>query len=586
MGRWSSTTWAEWNQRARSIAAFLLERGVAAGDRVALLCSTRQAWFEVDVGILLGGAVTVSLYPNLPPHQHLAQLRDAGARWIFAENALLAAPLVKTPPPDLEGVVVVDRRGVLAAPDERGRRALDVDELREQTSLPVLCLADLFDAGRARIPGVSEALDARIETLTPSSPAGIVYSSGTDGDPKGVLLTHGNFLFEIDALAEILALGPDDEQLLFLPMAHIFARILEMAQLRVGYLTTFSEGPAHLFEELPEIEPTFLGAVPRFFEQFHARVLRSLEHQRIGAMATSRAVELGVEVAKKKRRGEPVTLGLALQHKAAEELILARLRAAFGQRLRFAFSGGAPLAPSLAEWFGGLGVEVLEGYGLTETTSATHVNTPGRPMPGYVGRALRGVEVQLSPEREVLLRGPNVFAGYWNRPDLTRLVLDEDGWFHTGDEGVIEDGLLRIVGRKKELLVTSGGHKVAPQPLEAALQQSRWIQKAVVLGEGRSFVTALLSLREEAVEAWARQRQLPVDLRELAHVPELRAAVQAEIDAFNGRVASYERIRGFVILGEPLTVGEGELTPTGKLRRDRIHERFQREIEAMYPSAG
>lgn len=582
LGRWRSSTWGDWNQRARAVAAWLLDQGVAPGDRVALLCTPRQAWFELDIAVLMIGAVTVPLYPSMAPAQHLAQLQDAGAHLLLAENPLMAARLVRAAPPGLRGVVVVERRGVLPQPDDDGRRSLDLDELREQTPLPLHALDEILDAGRDLPAETHRAIDERGDALTPGSHASIVYTSGTDGEPKGVLLTHGNFLFEIGALEQVFALGPDDEQLLFLPMAHVFARILEMAQLQAGYLTTFSEGPSHLFDELPEIEPTFFGAVPRFFEQYHARVLRSLAQQGLGRTASLRAIEVGVDVARRRRQGEAIPLALQLQHRAADRLVLEKLRGVFGRRLRFAFSGGAPLAASLAEWLCGLGVPLLEGYGLTETTSATHVNLPGRLEPGAVGPAIPGVEARISREQEILLRGPNVFAGYWNRPEETRRVLDEQGWLHTGDEGVIEDGRLRVVGRKKELLVTSGGHKIAPQPIEAALQQSRWIQKAVLLGEGRPFVAALLSLREETTREWARTNDHPEELDALAHSSDLRAVLRSEIDALNAGLASYERIRDFVILEAPLTTGDGDLTPTGKLRRERIYQHFQAQIEGLY----
>ncbi|MCS6901665.1 MAG: AMP-binding protein, partial [Myxococcales bacterium] len=513
--------------------------------------------------------------------QHLAQIQDAAASLLFAENPLTAAQLVRMAPPCLRGVVVVDHRSVLPQPDEEGRRSLDLDELRDQSSLPIHALDEIL-TGHNLPAEVQRTLEERGDRLVPESHASIVYTSGTDGEPKGVLLTHGNFLFEVGALEQVFALGPDDEQLLFLPMAHVFARILEMAQLQSGYLTTFSEGSSHIFEELPEIEPTFFGAVPRFFEQFHARVLRSLSHQGLGKAAALRAVEIGMDVARRRRQGEPIPLALHLQHRILDHLFLEKLRGAFGRRLRFAFSGGAPLASSLAEWLFGLGVPLREGYGLTETTSATHVNLPGRPVPGQVGPPIPGVEVRISREQEILLRGPNVFVGYWNRPEETRRVIDEEGWFHTGDEGVMEDGHLRVVGRKKELLVTSGGHKVAPQPIEAALEQSQWIQKAVLLGEGRPFVTALLSLREETTREWARSNDYPEELDALAHSSELRAVLRAEIDALNTGLAPYEKIRDFIILEAPLTAQDGDLTPTGQLRRDHIYRRFHGQIESLY----
>lgn len=582
VGRWHSTTWGEWNQRSRAVAAWLLERGIAPGDRVALLCSTRQVWFELDLAILMTGAVTVSLYPSMAPQQHQAQLQDAGARWVFLENPMMAAHFEQNTPPSLEGFVVIDRRGVAQQPDLQGRRSMDLDELYEQAALPLFSLEEVLAIGQSRLSSVEEELNTRIAKLSPASPASIVYSSGTDGEPKGVLLTHDNFLFETEALARVFSLGADDEQLLFLPMAHVFARILEMAQLRSGYLTTFSEGSSHLFRELSEIEPTFIGAVPRFFEQFHVHLLRSIEHQRLERAAIQQAIQIGIEMDRKRRLGAPIPLTLSLQHRTVEKLVLKKIRGAFGRRLRFAFSGGAAMALPLSEWFLGLGVPVLEGYGLTETTSATHVNLPGAAIPGSVGPALPGVEAKISREQEILVRGRCVCAGYWNRPDLTEQMFDAEGWFHTGDEGVIEEGKLKIVGRKKDLLVTSGGHKIAPQPIEAALQQSKWIQKAVIVGEGRPFLTALLSLREETTQDWARTNDQPEEMDALAHSSALRTVIQEEIDHFNTKLASYEKIRDFVILEGALTIGEREITPTGKLRRDRILERFHQDIEAMY----
>jgi len=571
-GRWQSTTWGEWDQHARAYASWLIEQGVAPGDRVALLLGTRQAWFELDMAILMTGAVTVPLYPSMAPRQHAAQLADAGARWLLATDPLTVARLLREPGVEaqLDGCVVVDSRGVREQPDEQGRRALDVGELREATSLRVASCDEI-----EKTPVNTGALDQRADAIGPATLASIVYTSGTDGDPKGVMLTHDNFLFEVDALEQLFSLGSHDEQLLFLPMAHVFARILEMAQLKVGYVTTFSENTSRLLDEMAEVEPTFVGAVPRLFEQFHAQVTRALTPQtRVERAAWSRAIEVGISAARLRRQGVEAPLSLKIQHRAAEQLVFEKIRRAFGKRLRFAFCGGAPLAAGLTEWFHGVGVPLVEGYGLTETTSASHVNPPADPTPGTVGRPLPGVACRLAPDGEILLRGRGVCAGYWGRPALTAQLIDAEGWFHTGDLGTLEADRLKIVGRKKELLVTSGGHKVAPQPIEAMLQQSPLIQRAVLVGEGRARVAALLDLRDEAARAWERAREHPD--------PSLGEQLQAAIEAVNQRLASYEKIRHFVVLSSPLSQENGELTPTGKVRRERVNERRAAEINGMY----
>jgi long-chain acyl-CoA synthetase len=357
-----------------------------------------------------------------------------------------------------------------------------------------------------------------------------------------------------------------------------------MGAVRAGYTTTFAESLVKALDNAVETNPTFLGCVPRLYEKIFA-VANEKAHAEgsVKAKVFDWAIDLGRKVARLRERGEEPRGLLAVQYRYADKLVLSKIRGRFGKRLRFAISGGAPLAKELAEWFHGAGVKILEAYGLTETTGATNVNLPARFRFGTVGPTLTGVEVKIALDGEVLMRGPNIMQGYWNREADTKEVLEESGWFHSGDIGVFDtDGFLRITDRKKDIIVTAGGKNVAPQNIENLLKQSPWISQAMVHGDKRPYLVALVTLNADAMTRFAAETGRPNDVAKLATDSEVRARVQLELDSVNKRLSSYESIKKFLVLPRDFAVDTGELTPTLKVKRKIVTERYRRELDALY----
>ncbi len=586
-GGWVATTWAEWSERSHAIAAALLDLGVAAGDRVAILSKTRRAWVEADLGVLLAGAVTVPIYPSVPAEQALYVVADSGAKVAFVEDPLQLEKLVGDDAwSGLSHLVVFDERASDDLPGADARRTVHVLEVGSQARGRTAMLEELVERGRRVLDVHRDELAARAAGLAPDDLATVLYTSGTSGPPKGVMLTHRNFITEIEALAERMKLGPGDEQLLFLPLAHVFGRILELASWKVGYTTTFAESVARVVDDLGEVRPTFFGSVPRLFERIaQTGAARARARGPLYERGFTWGFDVGREVAELRRRGARVPLSLELSHRYADKLVLSQVRRLFGERLRFALSGGAPLPRELGEWFGAAGVTILQGYGLTETTSATHVSTEDCFEHGTVGRALPGVETRIEDDGEVLVRGPNVMKGYWRRPEATCEVIDSEGWFHTGDIGELDArGLLRVTDRKKDLIITSGGKNVSPQNVEARLTSEPLVSQAVVYGDGRPHVVALVTLDEAAAVAWARAHDRAATAATLAHDRDFRREVEAEIAHANQGLARFEAVRAFAILDRPLDEAHGELTPTLKLRRRAIYEQHRELLESLYPA--
>jgi long-chain acyl-CoA synthetase len=542
-GSWVTTSWRAFDDATRRLGAALVARGLSPHDRVAIMLGTREEAVVADFAALRAGGIPVPIHPTMAVDQVAAILRDAGARLLFVEDRAAWQRLANE---GLDVDLVVTLRG------DQGADAL----------VPwSLLLAD--DAPRA-------PLDDRERLTTPDGIASIFYTSGTTGAPKGVILTHDAFLHEAAAAFELLGVSADDEQLLFLPLAHIFGKILIVAAMRAGAITAFAQSIVTALDDAEEIRPTLFGAVPRLFEKVHQVAhTAAADLGRVQSRIFGWALEVGHEVAARKRARQPIPLALELRHRYADKLVLSKIRGRFGGRVRFAISGAAPLDPALFEWFHAAGILVLEAYGLTETCGALTLNRPQAYRFGTVGRALPGAEIAIGDDGEILARGPALARGYWTGAlGSAQPILDDDGWFHTGDVGTLdEQGYLRITDRKKDLLITAGGKNVAPQRIEGLIARSPWIARAVVVGDRRPYLVALLVVDREAIRA--------------AGLDPRRAAEEA-IAAANAQLGSFESIKRFAILDEDLTVERGELTPTSKVRR-RVVERTRRTVvDSLY----
>ncbi|MGI5528891.1 AMP-dependent synthetase/ligase [Streptomyces syringium] len=554
-GDWTEVGYDGLRETVRSVGRGLVALGVRPDDRVAVLAETRPEWTYAHFAILAAGAVVVPVYPTAGADELAWVLGDSAATVVICEDATQAARVeaLRAKLPELRHVV-------------RMEGGATVPLLR---TLPRAPLADLL---------------ARSAHRTGDDLCAIVYTSGTTGLPKGCRLTHGNFAAVQDATDDLIEGGPGDTTYLYLPLAHLLAQLIQLTCLgQGGTLCYFGGRIENVVAELAEVRPTHLPSVPRLFEKVHATVASLAESRGQGGRDRfGAAVRTGVEVAELRARGEEPTGALRAAWQAADESLFSLVRAAFGGRLRWALTGGAPIAPQTMDFLRACGIRVFEGYGMTESAGVISLNHPGAVRYGTVGRPVRGCEVRIAEDGEVLARGPGVFSGYHANPAATEQALDPDGWLRTGDLGSLDaDGFLRITGRKKDLIITSGGKNLTPSLVEAALQQSRWISRAVMIGDARPYPVALITLDAEEIAAWARSEGLDPGRGHAGH-PLVRARCQEAVDAANAQVAGPARIRAFTILEEDFTVGGGELTPTLKLRRSAIANRYAAEIDALY----
>ncbi len=589
-GRWTTTTWNEWNCASRALAAMLIARGVRPGDRVAILSNTRQEWVTADLAILMAGAVTVPVYPNLTAEETIFVLESSGAVAMFVDNPQQVEKIARgqtaSSLASLHSIVSFDGQFIRQSTTPDSRRSLSSMEVGRMIHIPTDTLADFTTAGQTRLddPACAKLLDETIASVRPEHLASIVYTAGAVGHPKGVMLTHGNFCFQVRSSRKVLELTAQDEQLLFLPLSHIMGKLLFVIQLEAGGVLTFAENMLRAIDDAADTHPSFFGAVPRVYEKFYAVVeKRAIEEGKVKERLYRWAIDVGQRMARAKRRGLSPSVPLVLEHRYADKIVLSRLRNRFGTRLRFAISGGAPLAAELGEWFDAIGVTVLEGYGLTETTGGANFNSPDRLKFGTVGAPIEGVENAVAPDGEILIRGRNVMQGYWNNPQATAEIIDAEGWLHTGDIGCIDSsGMLKITDRKKDLIVTAAGKTVAPQNIENLLRQSPWINHCVVLGDQRPYLIALITLNRRAVTRWARENDCPSDMEALAVNSEVTAMIQLDVESVNHRLAKFETIKRFHILAYDFSVAEGELTPTGNVRRSIVAKRFSDVIDQLY----
>ncbi len=553
-GEWVEVTAAQFLGEVQSVAKGLVAAGIEVGDRVALISKTRYEWTLLDYAIWFAGAVTVPIYETSSAEQVGWILEDSAARAVVAEGSEHLA---------------------------RIRSVRDsLTELNHVWSLEDNAISVLVRLGE----DISDAaLETRRTTATPLDLATLIYTSGTTGRPKGCMLTHGNFMFELGVgVDELDVLFHDDSSsLLFLPLAHVFARIVQIGCVKSRARMGHSADIKNLVADLGAFKPTFILAVPRVFEKVFNTASQNATADGKGKIF-NRAVETAIAWSRAQDAGK-VSWRIKAQHTLFDRLVYGRLRDALGGVCEYAISGGAPLGDRLGHFYRGIGVTVLEGYGLTETTAALTVNLPDALKIGTVGRPLPGTAVRVADDGELLFKGGQVFAGYWNNEAATAESLSAEGWFHTGDVGEVDDeGFVRITGRKKEILVTAGGKNVAPAVLEDRLRAHPLVSQCIVVGDGQPYIAALVTIDTEAFPAWAKAHDKSQKLADLVDDPDLRAEVEAAVEEANKAVSKAESIRRFAILPVDWTEETGELTPSLKLKRNVVMRTFRDEVAALY----
>jgi len=562
-------------EQVRDLSLGLTDLGLSEGDRVALVAENRPEWCVTDLAVLTAGAVTVPIYPTLTSAQVLYLLNDCGAKLAVVSDraAVEKIAAVRAQVSGFAMTIVMDA-------DDQPWPA-GVTPFAEVAAHGRQCL--LTDAAGVR------RFEERAASIRRDAVATIIYTSGTGGDPKGVMLTHHNLLSNVDAAVTVLGVASDDVALTFLPLSHAFERMVLYTYLYAGATVVCAESPATLARDMVKVRPTLMTAVPRVFEKLYARIHETVaQASRIRLGIFRWAVAIGLRRSAMVRSGQPVGLVLALQHRVADSLVFHDIRAATGGRLRVLVSGSAPLPRTVAEFFDAVGLTIVEGYGLTEASPVLTVNPLDRPKFGTVGRALPGVELRIAEDGEILARGPNVMCGYYGRPEETRAVLEPDGWLHTGDIGTLDrDGYLTITDRKKDLIVTSGGKTVAPQPIENELRRHPLIAEAVLVGDRRTFIAALLAPDFPALERRLAELEMPGGTPEALVVrTDVLDLFQDAVDAVNVTLAPFQTIKRFALLPSEFTVTGGELTPTMKVKRRVVEERWRTVIDALYKEDG
>src|SRR4051794_22520950 len=552
-GEWRDVSYNQVWEISREIGLGLIDLGIQAGDRVCILANTRVEWTWADFAATTAGAVVVPIYQTNSPEE---------CEWVLGNSDAVA--------------VIVEDATQLAKVLEVRERLPQLRHLITMTDGDAITLDELRERGRSHD---AAELEARSGAVKPDDPFTIIYTSGTTGPPKGCVLTHGNYRAILDSVNERdLFRGEDDLVYLFLPLAHSFALLIQLGSFDTGApIAYFGGDTRQIVPELSETHPTYLPSVPRIFEKIYTLVSSNAD-----AATLEKATEIGGKVQDLRVRGEEVPADLQAAFDQFDEALFSKVRAAFGGRLREAVTGAAPIAQEILEFFWAAGVPVLEGYGMTETATAATTSSPENHKFGTVGRALAGVELKIADDGELLVKGPNIFRGYHKNADASFGAI-EDGWLHTGDLGSLdEDGFLSITGRKKDIIITAGGKNLTPANIENDLKQSRWISQAVMHGDRRPYPVVLVTLDEEEIVPWAQQHGLPTDIPSLADEPKVHELVQAELDKANAKYAQVEQVKRFCILDHDLSQETGELTPTLKVKRNIVNEKYAELFDRLY----
>ena len=569
-GRWISISAAEMLDRVRSIAAGLYSLGVRRGDRVAILSESRPEWVLTDAGCMFATAIDVPIYPTLTPPQVRYILKDSGARVLVVQNEekFLQVREAITECEAIEHVVFFEK------PAAQG--------------MPGISLAELEERGRTLEETEADLINDGAHQIKADDLATIIYTSGTTGEPKGVMLTHENLVSNLIDSSSHLKFAGDDSALSVLPLSHVLERMAMYMYLYHGMAAYFAESLDTIGPNLREVRPTIFVGVPRIFEKIFARVKeKTAEKGRLNMVILNWAVRVGKDCAGRSTRHQEIPAILELKRKIADKLIFSRIRAALGGRIRLLVSGGAALPEELALLYIGAGLPIVQGYGLTETSPVITAGMMEDNRVGTVGKPIRNVEVRIAADGEIESRGPNVMRGYYNKPEETRAVFTEDGWFKTGDIGAIdEDGFLHITDRKKELFKTSGGKYIAPQPIEQMIKGSLFVNQVVLVGNGRKFPAALIVPDWERVESYAQLKGIKAkNHAEFCKHPRIIDLFERQIAGLTTELAQYERVKKVALLENELTIEGGELTPTLKVKRRVVDEKYRGTIDALYTEA-
>ncbi len=569
-GVWQSVSWAEMLERVRDLALGFHELGVKQGDRVVLLSENRLEWFLVDKALHVLGAAIVPIYSTLPASQVSYIVRNSESKVVIASSPQQQAKVAETRGElsNVEHVIRID------PPGNSGLESLGLDEVFVKGAEKA-----------AKEPELHHQLAAKV---TPQDLASIIYTSGTTGDPKGVMLTHDNFASNVKASMQVLPITKDDVALSVLPYSHVFERMVaHYLYPCAGTSIAIAESADKIMDNLAEIRPTVMTFVPRFYEKMYARVLEAVSQ---GSPLKRKifwwAISVGREHGRYRLGSNKPPFLLDLKYKIATALAFKKLQQRVGGRLRFFISGGAPLSKEIAEFFWAAGITILEGYGLSETSPVIAVNRPGAIRFGTVGRIVPGVEVKIAEDQEILARGPNIMKGYYKNESATREAIDPEGWFHTGDVGHLDaDGFLVITDRKKDLIVTAGGKKIAPQPIENLLRTNPYVAEIVLIGNARRFTAALVVPDFEQLHEWTHEQGIKsFNKQELVRNQGLVDFIQKQIDEMTSHLAQFEKIKKVCLLPKAFTIESGELTPTLKVKRKVVESRYKNLIDQLYAS--
>ncbi len=572
-GSWHDVTYAQLGEIVGEIGNGMLELGLQPGERICILGNTRPEWTYADMAATSAGLTVVPIYQTNSPEECLWVISDSEATAIVVEDdeQLQKIVAISDQVPKLRTVIIMDP-GVSGPGSSANGAALPLD---------AIALADVRAKGEGK---PADELEARRAAVKPDDPFTFIYTSGTTGPPKGCVLTHGNYAAIVDMVGEAGEIQGDEVIYLYLPLAHSFALLIQLAVFDLGgTLAYFGGDTKEIIPELQEVKPTYLPSVPRVFEKIFTLAQGALQalppEEREEA---EKAIALGVQVRNMQTEGKAVPEDMQQAFDEADERFFANVRQIFGGRVRHATSGAAPIAKEILEFFWACGVPVLEGYGMTETATAATTSTVAAHKFGTVGRALPGVELKIADDGEILIKGPNIFDGYHNRADASFGAV-VDGWLHTGDLGSIdEDGYLSITGRKKDIIITAGGKNLTPANIENDLKQSRWISQAVMHGDARAYPVVLVTLDEEEMPIFAKEHGLPGDIGTLCKEPAVMELIQGEIDKANAKYAQVEQVKKFVILDHDLSQATGELTPTLKVKRNVVNEKYADMFDGLY----